>query len=176
MWKEQVVNNPTVCCDVESYQRKYFYLGDFAKELINVLPRSPESFTHLLSSCFSTSVRVKVEYLEEMISFITDKVGSQTIEKHLAMADMTKILPLKGRVSVSQEVIAMSDEDGLNLSVLVTRHMFRDYSETPSCVRQQSERDLCKQQGQFVTHYKFADNTVTISTGLDHFETRIERL
>lgn len=169
-----MITVPASCNNKNVVTQVYYPLIDFAQKLIDILPHSPRAFTHLLKVAFSNRVNLDEEDVHQMIDYISRHVGQDELEDHLANIESGHQLKLNCTPTISSDVMAILDADGVILSILLARHMHCDMSETNDSQKCASEQVLKDGQGIFKTSYKVHEQTVIVATDLATNTTHIK--
>lgn len=110
MWKDTTVTTANI-----PQQSIFYTLGNLADDLIEVLPKSPATFLHVVSKLSNPSFRIDRGYMDDMFSYITATVGEDKLKNLLDSIDDDDGLPLRGRPAIHMSIGEISDPAGLSL-------------------------------------------------------------
>ncbi|MCL6336328.1 hypothetical protein EXT65_21280 [Pectobacterium carotovorum subsp. carotovorum] len=152
---------------------EHYSLENFAEELIRILPSSPESFAHLLVLALDDRLGLEESDVNSLMSYITEQVGENQLYKYLSRLDRTNALTLSQTPEIDEEVISLLDKDGMQLAIIMARHMYKDMTETSYDICAHSEKALYNGVGEFITTYNFQGELITVATEIG---TRISKV
>ncbi|WP_303745441.1 hypothetical protein [Enterobacter hormaechei] len=144
-----------------------YTLGDFAEELIRILPKSPDAFTRLVSLVLNGRFGTEVEDAQSMIGYIAESVGEHALKEAFAAPGSTDVLTFSQTPVIDEEMMHLLDDAGMQLAILLTRHMYGDLSETDALTAATSKKAMLTRTGSFKTSYLVGDNLVTLSTDMN---------
>jgi len=161
-----MLNVASKCINYTPINKSSYTLVDFAEELIRILPGSPMAFTQMLSLALSGRFGADMDDVYSMINYIADTVGKHELEKAFEQTGSKKGLALSQTPVISEAVMPFLDETGMQLAIMLSRHVYADLSETDAGTASISKQALLSGTGFFVTSFAVGCSRVTITTDM----------
>lgn len=161
-----MLNVASECINYTPINKSSYTLADFAEELIRILPGSPLAFTKMLSLALSGRFGTDIDDVYSMINYIAETVGKLELEKAFQHTSSEKGLTLSQTPVISDAVMPFLDDTGMQLAILLSRHVYADLSETDAGTAAISKQALLTGTGTFTTSYAVGCNRVRIKTDM----------
>lgn len=161
-----MLNVASECVNHTPFTDSSYTLGDFAEELIRILPKAPEAFSHLLTLALDSRFGTDSEDVHSMINYIAESVGESKLKGVLSDIDCNNRLMISQTPILDDNVKTILDDSGMQLAILLSRHMYLDLSETDSAIAASSKKAIQTGSGAFKTAFMLSGCQVVISTDM----------
>ena len=169
-----MLNDTTEFVKYSKHQRTIDRQNYITDHLVNILYSSPKAFVYILKLACSDAFNLTENDVHRIINNVTKRVEPAELELLLQNVDDSATIELKHRPEVSSEVMALIEDDGFQLAVLLARHVYGDMSETNRDTALRNEVTVKTGAGIYATSFNIGDNCVLVTTQLPSYQSAIE--